>query len=486
MTKYNLPDTVSGGIPNVNNLTAEATYYQTLVNSLTRTETGVATYTSSSSGVSHSTNDYSGDADVYNKGGTGLKNLLAKYVLPNYILTATDWNQIGDLSTLTTTEKTNLVGAINEVDTDLTTHLAEYTTFKNNNTSSHQVFIRDILRMKLRQTGLNLDPNAWSDTLEDDTGINAGASSNYNLTGGKLTLLSDPNTKLLLHMNGSDGSTTFTDEIGKTVTANGSSQIDTAQSKFGGASGLFSGSSNYLSLADNEDFEFGSGDFTIDFWMRPTSIPGTVNVLRKVGSSFDSILLYLESSNSKLYLCLSSNGSSYDIANSVASTTVFSIDTWYHLALVRNGTSVKLYVNGVADISVTSSAALHNNTGELRLGSITGNIDEFRLVKGEAKWTTDFTPSTTEYSITEGTAIVVWNAQTSEGTILNAIVEAVENLNAGVINYYVSRDNGANFTECTLDTVIDITAQPTGTNVVLKITITEDAELLAVAWGGEI
>ena len=48
-------------------------------------------------------------------------------------------------------------------------------------------------------------------------------------------------TKLLLHCNGTDGSTTFTDEIGKTVTANGNAQIDTAQSKFGGASGLFDG-----------------------------------------------------------------------------------------------------------------------------------------------------------------------------------------------------------------------------------------------------
>ena len=73
---------------------------------------------------------------------------------------------------------------------------------------------------------------------------------------------------LLLHMGGTDGSTTFTDEKGHTVTANGDAQIDTAQSKFGGASALFDGSGDYLSVADSADFEFGSSDFTIDGWVR--------------------------------------------------------------------------------------------------------------------------------------------------------------------------------------------------------------------------
>ena len=83
----------------------------------------------------------------------------------------------------------------------------------------------------------------------------------------------DSYTKLMLHMEGSDGSTTFTDEIGKAVTANGNAQIDTAQKKFGAASGLFDGTGDYLTLANSNDWSFGSGDFTIDFWVNHATTP---------------------------------------------------------------------------------------------------------------------------------------------------------------------------------------------------------------------
>src|SRR3990167_7743345 len=63
----------------------------------------------------------------------------------------------------------------------------------------------------------------------------------------------DSYTKLLLHMDGTNGSTTFTDEIGKTVTANGNAQISTAQSKFGGASGLFNGAGDWIDVPSNAD-----------------------------------------------------------------------------------------------------------------------------------------------------------------------------------------------------------------------------------------
>lgn len=74
----------------------------------------------------------------------------------------------------------------------------------------------------------------------------------------------------LLHMNGSDASTTFTDQRGHTFTAAGNAQIDTAQSKFGGASGLFDASGDYISTPDSDEWSFGSGDFTIECWYRPT------------------------------------------------------------------------------------------------------------------------------------------------------------------------------------------------------------------------
>ena len=83
----------------------------------------------------------------------------------------------------------------------------------------------------------------------------------------------DEYTKLLLHCDGADGSTTFIDSAtGKTITASGNAQIDTAQYKFGGASGLFDGTNDFLYTPNHADFTFGTGDFTIDFWVRLAAI----------------------------------------------------------------------------------------------------------------------------------------------------------------------------------------------------------------------
>ena len=74
----------------------------------------------------------------------------------------------------------------------------------------------------------------------------------------------DAYTKSLLHFDGTDASTTFTDESGKTWTAHGNAQIDTAQSVFGGASGYFDGSGDYITTPDRADFDFDGQQFTSD------------------------------------------------------------------------------------------------------------------------------------------------------------------------------------------------------------------------------
>ncbi len=84
--------------------------------------------------------------------------------------------------------------------------------------------------------------------------------------------LDDAYTKLLMHFDGTNGSNIFTDESGKTVTAAyGNPQISTAQSEFGGASGYFGGSSQLI-IQDSEDWNFGSGDFTIDCWVKRNAV----------------------------------------------------------------------------------------------------------------------------------------------------------------------------------------------------------------------
>ena len=82
------------------------------------------------------------------------------------------------------------------------------------------------------------------------------------------------NVSLLLHMDGSNGSTTFTDNSsnGFTVTANGNAQISTAQSKWNGASGYFDGAGDFLTVPVNSAFELGTGDFDVELWARFDSV----------------------------------------------------------------------------------------------------------------------------------------------------------------------------------------------------------------------
>ena len=77
-------------------------------------------------------------------------------------------------------------------------------------------------------------------------------------------------TKLLLHFDGADASTTFTDSslAPHTLTPHGAAQVDTAQKQFGTGGGYITGASDYLTLDSASDFTFGTGDFTIETWVR--------------------------------------------------------------------------------------------------------------------------------------------------------------------------------------------------------------------------
>lgn len=92
--KYDIPVLTDGGVPNTNNLSDEMNTINTLSTKLTRSNSGQMLYTSLSSGISYNTADYSTDSSIYNKGETGLYNLLIKE-LDRYILQAKDLNTYG-------------------------------------------------------------------------------------------------------------------------------------------------------------------------------------------------------------------------------------------------------------------------------------------------------------------------------------------------------------------------------------------------------
>lgn len=209
----------------------------------------------------------------------------------------------------------------------------------------------------------------------------------------------DSFTKLLLHCDGADASTTFTDSSssGHTVTANGNAQIDTAQSKFGGASYLSDGTGDYLRLPSHADFGFGTGDFTVDLWMRPATTGdmwiymGEANADADVGVRIETNKLVYFRPN----------------VDYITGTTSVSADTWYHVAVARSGTSTKLFLDGTQEGSTLSDSVDYGASRQPFIGalydaslSFNGWLDEIRISKGVARWTANFTPPTEAYSAT--------------------------------------------------------------------------------------
>ena len=180
-------------------------------------------------------------------------------------------------------------------------------------------------------------------------------------------------------------------------------QISTSVFKYGTGSLKFDGTGDYLntSPANQAAFAFGSGDFTIEMWVYAATT-GTAKGLydsRPSGTNGAYAFIYLDSSNVISYLINSGGGT--------ITGTALSVSTWYHVAVARSGTSTKLFLNGVQVGSTLTDSNTYLNAGTSRpfiganassLGSyFNGYIDDLRVTKGIARYTTTFTPPTAAF-----------------------------------------------------------------------------------------
>uniref|UniRef100_A0A6H1ZA87 Putative baseplate wedge initiator n=1 Tax=viral metagenome TaxID=1070528 RepID=A0A6H1ZA87_9ZZZZ len=212
----------------------------------------------------------------------------------------------------------------------------------------------------------------------------------------------DANTMLLLHLenNVTDSSPT----TAHTVT-NNNVTFSSSIYKVGSYSALFNGTSAYLTIPDNDDFDFSGGTWTIDFWMYMT--PQANRTIYYQGTdSTHYFKIYISGGSAPLY-----NGTlKVDIVNTstvvqLQSTTMFN-SSWYHVAVVESGNSYYLFINGSLVHSVSDTDRAQNYSGSVYIGSTStpdcyfeGYIDEFRI-SSSARWTSNFTPDTTPYGST--------------------------------------------------------------------------------------
>jgi hypothetical protein len=221
---------------------------------------------------------------------------------------------------------------------------------------------------------------------------------------------------LLLHGNGTNGSTVITDSSGspKAVTAVGNAQISTAiADPFGNSSRgviAFDGTGDYLTVPANSAFEFETGNFTAEVWVRPQRITNANGQLIAgtyafTGGSDKGWALNITSSGAAdFFFCGTSAG-----FDQITASSPLVVNQWSHLAATRFGTTIGLFVNGIQAASGTSSRN-ENYNGQLTVAScfiqsftpnlgngnisLQGNVSDLRITKGVARYTSNFTPPT--------------------------------------------------------------------------------------------
>ena len=235
--------------------------------------------------------------------------------------------------------------------------------------------------------------------ISPSSGSTAGGT-NVTITGTNFVVDNDAYTKLLLHADGSSSSFTDASLSVKTITANGDATQSAAQSKFGGKSAYFDGSGDYLSIQNSSDWDFSTAvDGTVDFWVNPTVL--AYNGALLVGQTWNNsgggtfIYTYIDGR-----IAVGQNG--INEISAPAGSIVTGL--WQHVAVVKQGLTTKIYVNGTEKAS-SNTAVWSSSANNLLIGGSGGSqpssnayIDELRVSKGIARWTSAFTPPLLKYS----------------------------------------------------------------------------------------
>ena len=219
------------------------------------------------------------------------------------------------------------------------------------------------------------------------------------------SILIGSNTQLLMHFDGTNGSTEFVDERGHQSTVHGNAAIDSGTKRFGSGSGKFLANGDFISISVMNDVFKLSGDFTVDGWFNWDSAPiPSGSQLMGIHSSGAGAcwMLYLAGGEMKFFAFG---------APIITAPFVPELHRWYHIAVVRSGSdtdNIKMYIDGAhVGLPATNTADIPANAyaftigGDLNGGcSLHGYADEIRI-SGNAAWTENFATNTVPYVLPE-------------------------------------------------------------------------------------
>jgi hypothetical protein len=201
-------------------------------------------------------------------------------------------------------------------------------------------------------------------------------------------------------MDGTNASTAFVDSgpNALAVTAVGNAQISTGQSKYGGASGYFDGTGDYLQISNNTVFDL-PGDFTVEAWFYASNLGSSPCIAGKWVANNVSWALIVGTASATF--AVGNNGS---YVASLSFSTTLTNNTWYHIAATRSGSSIKCFINGSQIGSTQTNSSNCSSTSIFAVGFLNssspayfqGYIDDLRITK-YARYTSAFTPPTSAY-----------------------------------------------------------------------------------------
>ncbi len=229
----------------------------------------------------------------------------------------------------------------------------------------------------------------------------------WTITGAEKTPV-DPvfnNVSLLLHGNGANGSTTITDSSSNAVvvTRGGNTPpiLSTAQAKYGGASILFdnvTSQTSYLDLPGNALFSFQS-DFTFECWVYVrTKAAAFGSTVIETGGDFSTGIV-LRGDNPQ-------TGWLWTIGGSGIGGGFLSLNEWNHMAVTRSGSTIRTFKDGTQQGTATNAITINPAASASRIGGsiaagagreLNGYIDDLRITKGVARYTSNFTPPTAPF-----------------------------------------------------------------------------------------
>ena len=243
---------------------------------------------------------------------------------------------------------------------------------------------------------------------------------------------------MLLHGDGTNGAqnNTFLDSSTNafSITRNGNTTQGSFSPYGSNWSNWFNGGQDYFTIAGTSTACALPGDFTIEFWYFQTA---TVNY----GSLFSTTTTY--ATTDSLRISTGNNNDTFEVASGgsgiFSASTSFSSGVWYHVALVRSGTTLTLYQNGVSVGSATNSQSFVSSTfiiGDVQgVGQpyrLKGYISNFRLVKGTAVYTAAFTPPTSPLTaITNTQLLTCQSSRFIDNSVNNFTITVVGRANEG-------------------------------------------------------